>query len=178
MGTVKLVKLTGEYYEDENFNRWSVDKYTEKQAIAASESLKRCKLCTNCENCEDCKICIDCEYCIDCRGCVDCVRCESCDECWYCVECEYCEKCNDCVYCMDCEHCDTCESCEECTYLLNSDYETKIISNAEEKIKGVQEISHCLECGEVMYAEVAKKNIKKYGVLCCCKACAEKFLRT
>lgn len=171
MGTVKLANG---YYQDKKFNRWSVDKYTEEQAIAASESLENCTLCIDCENCKDCKICIDCDYCFGCRGCVDCVRCENCVECWYCADCEDCMYCNNCKGCIDCAYCDDCRNCGECISLYNWSYQTKVISSEEEK-KERMETTHCVECGKAMSKKTAEKNIERYGVPCCSKACEEKY---
>lgn len=72
------MKQENGYWIDENNNKWSVEKFSEEEAIKASKSLKYCTDCVNCEYCKyctDCKECFNCNYCTDCKDCIDCNYC-------------------------------------------------------------------------------------------------------
>lgn len=92
------------YWEFENGNKYSRDKYTFKEAEALYRTLKHCWDC------------IDCSYC---NGCYDCENCDSCYMCRDCKDSLMLELCENCTNCTDCDHCDDCDNCSKSEYLYS-----------------------------------------------------------
>lgn len=76
-----MLYKTNDIYHDNKSNIWHVEKFTEEEALDASESL------TNCKHCIDCVDCTNCIGCIGCTGCQGCSNCSGCTgECCNCTE--------------------------------------------------------------------------------------------
>lgn len=95
------MKKIGEYWVDDNGNKWPCYCINEELAIIYSKSL------TNCGYCRDCR---------DCRNCHECYYCYYCSDCCNCCNCSYCSDCSDCSDCNDCINCDNCSDCSNCSY--------------------------------------------------------------
>lgn len=96
------IRKEGEYWVDQNDNKWDIKYYSEKEVEKYSASLL------------DCSYCINCIYCVRCRGCNGCSYCNHCIDCSYCNTCNGCEYCSNCYYCGDCVYCTDCSLCNDC----------------------------------------------------------------
>ena len=96
------MKKEGNYYVDENNNKWNCYIYTEEQAIKYSGTLNNCYNMINCSYCSNCS---NCSYCSRCSYCSDCSRCSYCSNCSDCSRCSYCSDCSDCSNCSGCSNC-------------------------------------------------------------------------
>ena len=125
------MKQDNNYYIDNNENKWSKRKFTEKQAEDFSKTLRNCSHCNNCRICIDCNYCNNCDHCENCYKCnycsycYKCSRCYHCNDCHGCDNCHYCNNCNnhchDCSHCYNCNHCSYCNYCNDCGYCNNCD---------------------------------------------------------
>lgn len=127
-----MLKLIGEYWVDENGNKWRGGEKDRDRIEKAREKLIGCYNCIDCYNCVNCFDCVHCIDCIDCVGCIDCEDCEDCENCTKCVRsyaCVDCVKCKDsyvsincdgciriarCVDCVDCKTCYNCVNSKQC----------------------------------------------------------------
>ena len=113
---VKIKQING-YWVDEDDNRWDYERFTEKEAEKASQSLVNCFRCTDCndcvgcQDCEHCNNCEHCNYCNNCYCCHDCLYCDKCTICFRCYRCHLCRNCDNCHNCRNCNHCHNCNDC-------------------------------------------------------------------
>lgn len=75
------MKRVGDWWIDENNNKWDTRFYTEDEAENCSNTLTDCVSCVNCAYCVECAECTDCQDCISCWNCTDCQNCVSCSNC-------------------------------------------------------------------------------------------------
>lgn len=108
------IRQEGDWYIDENNNRWSCRYYTSTQAESRSRTLSNCSNCTDCNNCSLCSNCTDCNNCSGCTNCSYCSYCRCCDDCSDCRQCTNCSRCSRCNYCRHCCRCDRCGRCAGC----------------------------------------------------------------
>lgn len=84
------MKRVGNWWIDENNNKWNAHLYTKNDAENYSKTLINCINCDSCDNCQNCVRCQNCDNCVDCVDCQNCVNCDSCDNCQNCVNCDNC----------------------------------------------------------------------------------------
>lgn len=86
-----MITESGDYWVDENDNRWYKKDFTKKMAEIRSLSLVDCYGCSGCARCYKCR---------DCRGCKECTGCNRCFGCSGCFSCSDCEGCQGCFGCV------------------------------------------------------------------------------
>ena len=107
---MSILKIVGNYYVDENNNKWNKSCYTKEEATMWSKALINCYDCKNCNGCYDCSGCRDCNGCHACHNCNNCNYCNCCN---YCRDCSDCNYCHDCLDCSDCSYCSNCRDCNK-----------------------------------------------------------------
>lgn len=135
----KKLKDIGNYFVDENGNKFTASLHTPESALRASESLVDCYNCIDCVDCKYCHGCEDCKYCRHCEDCEMCTHCEGCTNCRDCINCTDCKNCKYCDKCSYCNNCVECENCSECKYCSNcTDYKDDAPRNQAAKAKSAE----------------------------------------